>query len=185
MCGTLGSRKYRGHCVRCFSHQFPDEKISKNFRVKERVVVDFIRKAFPTLNCVLDQTIKGGCSRRRPDIYVNMGTYNLVIEVDENQHTDYSCEERRMMEIFRDGGSIPLVLIRFNPDEYVDTQGKRWTSCFGLDSKGISRVRPSKREEWSLRLAALKASIAGITAIDVPNKEVTVHRLFYDAGVPT
>ena len=180
MCGTIGSRKYRGHCVRCFSHLFPDEKISKNYRIKERVVVDFIRKAFPNLNCVLDQSVEGGCSRRRPDIYVDMGTYNLVIEVDENQHINYSCEEKRMMQIFLDGGSIPLVLIRFNPDEYMDAQGQRWSSCFGLDSKGISRVRPSKRDEWASRLAALTTTITNVVAIDVPTREVTIHMLFYD-----
>ena len=142
-------------------------------------MVDYVRKVFPNLNCVLDQSIESGCSRRRPDIYVDMGTFNLVIEVDENQHVHYTCENLRMMQIFQDGGSIPLVLIRFNPDSYVDTEGKRWGSCFGVDGKGALRVALTKQEEWSSRLAALKEMIEEVIKTDVPDKEVTVYRLFY------
>ena len=35
------------------------------------------------------------------------------VEIDENQHTNYSCENKRTMEIFNDLGRRPLVMIRF------------------------------------------------------------------------
>jgi hypothetical protein len=52
----------------------------------------------------------------------------IVIEVDENQHKKYdtSCENKRLMELSQDIFHKPLILICFNPDNYID---KKNSSC--------------------------------------------------------
>ena len=61
----------------------------------------------------LDKRIEGGCSRYIPDIFIECLTHSVIIEVDENQHDTYdcTCENRRMMQLFEDLGSLPLILI--------------------------------------------------------------------------
>lgn len=179
-CETYGSAKYDGHCVRCFSHLFPDQPVARQYRIKERHVFDAVVARFPDRPWVLNRTIDGGCSRRRPDVFLDLGTFILVIEVDETQHRGYSCENRRLMELFQDGGARPVVIVRFNPDEFVDAQECRATSCFGLDSKGFCQVKPSKVDEWQARLEVLFARIEAFLARPEMDREVTVEHLFFD-----
>jgi len=179
-CGTFGSARYEGHCVRCFSHLFPEQPIARQYRIKERHLFDAITVRFPDRAWVLNRTIDGGCSRRRPDVFLDVGTFILVIEVDELQHQGYSCEHRRLMEIFVDGSSRPVVMLRFNPDDFVDADGRRVTSCFGLDARGFCQVNPSKVDEWQARLEALFARIEAFLARPEMDREVTVEHLFFD-----
>ena len=64
-----------------------------------------------------------------------MGSHIIIIEIDENAHTDYdcSCENKRLMEISQDLGFRPIVFIRFNPDDYVDKDGNNIKSCWKLN----------------------------------------------------
>lgn len=75
-----------------------------------------------------DSTIPDSCSRRRPDFIFDRGTYKLILEVDEGQHSiGYlpECEEIRMKQIFHDFGGYYVHFIRYNPDEYIDKNGKK------------------------------------------------------------
>ena len=49
-----------------------------------------------------DQKITGGCSRRRPDVAIDLYTHIIILECDEEQHQNYNCENKRVMEIFQD-----------------------------------------------------------------------------------
>jgi hypothetical protein len=109
--------QYRGYCTRCFIYIFPEERISKIYKIKEQHVVDFIKDNF-TNAFTFDKTV-GGCSKRRPDAYIDLYIHVLIIECDENQHKNYSCENKRIMELFVDFASRPIVFIRFNPDSYT------------------------------------------------------------------
>lgn len=179
-CATLGSAKYDGYCVRCYVHLFPDQPITRQFRIKERHVYDAVVARFPDRGWVLNRTIHGGCSQRRPDIFLDAGTFVVIVEVDEEQHRGYSCENRRIMELFRDGGCRPVAFVRFNPDGYVDATGRSVSSCFGLDAKGFARVKPSKTGEWHARLEALFGRLSDLLEQPKLDKEVTVVQLFYD-----
>jgi len=81
-CETHGNPKYKGYCVRCFMHTFPDEKVSRNYKT----VIDAIKEKYPTLTF-----IENGCSKRRPDLLIDMGSHIIIVEVDENKHSDYEC----------------------------------------------------------------------------------------------
>ena len=128
LCDTRPSEKYRGYCLRCFVMTFPDEKVSRNYKTKEKNVVDYLRIYYGNkYDFIEDKIIIGGCSRRRPDIRIDFGYKVIIIEIDENQHAGYdsSCENRRLMEISRDIGHRPLVIIRFNPDSYIKNGEKK------------------------------------------------------------
>lgn len=174
----------KGYCYRCFIHTFPDSPLVRNHKTKERTVADHITAKYPHLTCILDRPIEGGCSTRRPDIFIDMGDATIVIEIDENQHKAYdcTCENRRLVELFKDTGSRPMTMIRFNPDDYIDSGGKRIASCWGTTKeKGLLEVKPSKRKEWATRLDALVVAIdCVINADGTGRKEIDVIHLFYD-----
>ena len=181
LCDTRVSNKYRGYCVRCFIHTFPTETVSRNYKTKERNVVDCIKQMFPDLDWKEDMKISCGCSRRRPDMLLDIVYCVIVIEIDENQHTDYdsNCESKRMMEISNDVGGRPVVFIRFNPDKYTNGSVKI-TSCWGVGANGLSVIKKCKINEWKERTDALNKQIK--YCIDNPSdKMIEVVHLFYDS----
>ncbi len=87
------------------------------------MIVDAIKDVHgSTLTIICDKKIEGGCSRRRPDLFIDLGSHCIIIEVDENQHRQYECEEKRMIDLYEDSGFRKMVFLRFNPDSYVETQ---------------------------------------------------------------
>jgi hypothetical protein len=170
--------KYKGYCTYCFIHLFPNEPVSRNYKTKEKTVVDFVKKEFPNWTYICDKKITDGCSQRRPDICVDFGQYVLIIEIDENQHQDYSCENKRIMELSQDIGHRPMILIRFNPDEYI-LHGKKIQSCWKLNKLGLCVVKDNKQKEWMNRLNVLKNTI-DMSSQKGTDKTVDIINLFYD-----
>ena len=67
----------------------------------------------------MDSVIGGeACTKYRPDVLYTGTDLWIQVECDENQHTghSYSCEERRISEIFDETGGKSLAVIRWNPD---------------------------------------------------------------------
>ncbi len=123
LCKMIQSKKkYDWYCFGCYCYTFPDKAIVRNHKTKENQIMADLLKVYP--NIVRDSHISGGCSKRRPDGLIQLDDYNIIIEIDENQHnaTGYSCENKRMMEIFQDLGNSPLTVIRFNPDKFAKEQ---------------------------------------------------------------
>lgn len=74
-----------------------------------------------------DKIPESACSKYRPDFIIDLGSMCIILEVDENQHKSYACEceEKRMLQLYQDFGGIPLVFIRYNPDDYIDNNEKK------------------------------------------------------------
>ena len=182
LCPTyLSNKNYKGYCYRCYIHTFPDSPILRNHKTKERHVADYIKQEFPQYDFTFDKIIENGCSKRRPDILLDMGEFIIIIEIDENQHQTYQeiCENKRLMEIFQDCGSRPLTMIRFNPDQYY-INNKSIPSCWTITKdKGLCIVNPSKKIQWEKRLNTLKDEITSQINIENP-KEINVVHLFYN-----
>jgi hypothetical protein len=182
-CDTQVRRtKYEGYCLFCFMNMFPDKPVSRNYKTKEYSVVEHIKSKYQELTWVADKIVQGGCSRRRPDLLLDLGYQILMVEVDENQHTGYdcSCEHKRIMELSQDVSHRPIVFIRFNPDDYKN-EGKNVTSCWGIDKNGICGVKKSKQKEWEHRLESLETQIGyWIQSENKTNKTVEIIELFYD-----
>ena len=175
-CSTRASRpKYKGYCFRCFIHTFPDEEVPRNYKIKERHVQDYLTEHFKD-QFTYDKSIDGGCSNKRPDWFCDMLTHSIIVECDENQHGNYSCENKRMMEIFKDLGNRPIVFIRFNPDGYVK-DNKRHNSCFKYHKQHGTPIIANQKE-WDKRLTTLKDTIKHHMN-NIPNKEVSLEHLFF------
>jgi hypothetical protein len=182
-CYTQISEKYDGYCLHCFINLFPDKPVSRNYKTKEYAVVEFVKTTFPDYPWIADKTISGGCSKRRPDLVLDLGYQVIMVEVDENQHTDYdcSCENKRLMELSQDVGHRPIVFIRFNPDAYIKSTEKI-TSCWGVNKLGICVIKKSKNKEWQTRLSNLKAQITyWLDEDSSTDKIVETIQLFYDS----
>jgi hypothetical protein len=181
-CLTLVKEKYDGYCLFCFMNLFPDKPVSRNYKTKEFAVVDHVKNNFPNMNWIADKIVSGGCSKRRPDLLLDLGYQIIIIEIDENQHIEYdcSCQNKRIMELSQDLGHRPIVFIRFNPDDY-EKDGKNITSCWGQDKKGICVVKKSKKTEWNERLTVLKQTINyWINPANTTSKTIETIQLYYD-----
>jgi hypothetical protein len=184
LCTTHITNKYKGYCFNCFVHLFPDEPNSLNYKTKEKATSDYILEHFPIdkYSWIIDRKIQDGCSKRRPDLLLDLGYQVIIVEVDENQHQIYdcSCENKRLMLLSQDVGHRPIVFIRFNPDDYITKDGKI-SSCWGLNKKGLCVVKKIKQNEWNERLDTLKAQIEyWINPENKTEKTIEIVQLFYD-----
>ena len=148
---------YKGYCVRCCIYLFPDMSLPRNYKTKENTVTDEIISRFPDKSWIRDKKIEYGCSLRRPDVFLDLGSHILIVEVDEHQHHEVSliCENKRIMELSKDVNHRPIVFLRFNPDGYIRSDGYQVKSCWTYDKNGIIRVKQSSMDEWKARLETL------------------------------
>jgi len=182
LCYRQVNEKYDGYCLRCFVNLFPDKPVSHNYKTKEFAVVEFVKNKFENYSWIADKIVSDGCSKKRPDLLLDLGYQIIIIEIDENQHIDYecSCENKRIMELSQDVGHRPIVFIRFNPDDY-NTKEKKITSCWGLNGKGICIIKNSKKEEWKKRLHTLEEQINyWINPENKTDKTIEIIQLFYN-----
>ena len=150
LCFTqINSEKYEGYCLRCFIYTFPDKPVARNYKTKEYAVVEYITQEFPDFTWIADRQIQDGCSKRRPDLLLDLGFQIINIEIDENQHElyDTTCEVARINDLYTDLGHRPIVFIRFNPDSYTK-EGEKISSCWEYNKKGICVLNKSKQKEW-------------------------------------
>ena len=53
----VSNKLYKGYCLRCFVHLFPNNQIVRNYKTKERKVVDFIMSSFPAFSWTWDKRV--------------------------------------------------------------------------------------------------------------------------------
>jgi hypothetical protein len=179
-CSIRATDKYDGYCLRCYIYTFPDKPVARNYKTKERAVVEFVCERFPEHTWITDKKINDGCSMRRPDILVDLGYQVLIIEIDENAHQDYdcSCENKRIMELSQDVGHRPIVFIRFNPDSYIKDD-KKIPSCWDNNINGICVVK--YKDDWEYRLSILEEQIKYWTSsCNSTTITLEIIQLFYD-----
>jgi len=168
--------------VACFvnnpeNHHKPE---IRNYKTKEKDVVDRITQTFTSFTWVADKKVQDGCSRRRPDLLLDMGSHIIIVEVDENKHTDYdcSCENKRLMELSQDLQHRPIVFIRFNPDDYTNQDGILVKSCWKLNKLGVMQITKTKQKEWEERIETLKHQIQ-YWIDNTTEKTIEIIELFY------
>jgi hypothetical protein len=181
-CETNGNIKYEGYCMPCFVNnpENQDKPAMRNYKTKEKDVVDRITQTFTSFTWVADKKVQDGCSRRRPDLLLDMGSHIIIVEIDENKHTDYdcSCENKRLMELSQDLQHRPIVFIRFNPDDYTNQDGILVKSCWKLNKLGVMQITKTKQKEWEEQIESLKQQIQ--YWIDNPTeKTIEIIELFY------
>ena len=130
-----------------------------------------------------NKSIGAECGGYRPDIYIDCGTFILVIEIDEHQHrpryisrivdgvatpmvvAPYSseCENKRMMSIVSKE-QMPVYFIRINPDKCT------------IDGKDIN-------VSFEKRCEALRTLIKSVMEGGTPDAWMTVTYMYYDGAL--
>jgi hypothetical protein len=179
-CETHGHKKYNGYCLPCCIQVHPEIEVSRNYKTKEKDIVDRIKQSFPKFDWVWDKKVEDGCSMKRPDLLLDMGSHIIIVEVDENKHDSYdcSCENKRLMQISQDLQHRPIVFIRFNPDAYTNKDGIVVKSCWKMNKLGVVQIMKTKEKEWEERIEVLKQQIQYWIYNQVV-KTVEIIELFY------
>jgi len=124
-CGILEVLNKDGYCY-C-----QDKELFNRVRLaKQKTVKNYLDRNFKLKYQSYDKQIDGGlCGKERPDFLFDCGSFYLVLEVDEDQHEQRSCEceQVRMINISQSLGS-PTLFIRFNPDKYKIKDGGKMLS---------------------------------------------------------
>ena len=161
-------------CARCFYHFYPSDQIPRRYKLKQHYFNEKLIEEFGDI-FQYDKKIKCGCSKRRPDWFIDCFKYSIIIELDEDQHKYTSCDEKRMMELFQDLGNRKLVLIRINPDKYKE-DGKTIKSCFTFSKTNtIKATTKNFNKRFNLLVEKIKYYID-----NEPTKEITVEKLFFN-----
>ena len=179
---TIGTKRYIESldkkvrcCAGCFYYYYPNDEIPRRYKLKQHYFNEKLIEEFGVNFFQYDKKIKCGCSKRRPDWFIDCYKYSIIIELDEDQHKYESCDEKRMMELFTDLGNRPLVLIRINPDKYKGKTKKR-KGCFDFDEKNILICNEKKfNKRFNILVKMIKYYID-----NEPEKEITMEKLFFD-----
>ncbi len=169
-CSTRPLPNY-DYCSTCLRHHDPYNPRWTTIKQKEIFIGKEIMREFPDINWKLDSQIDcQSCSKRRPDLYVDLFTHVLLIEIDEDQHKNYQCENKRIMEISQSFNHRPLTLVRFNPDKYDNHKG-----IFTFSKDGIT----IPNENYNDRINTLFETIH-CQLNSRPDKTITEIKLFYN-----
>jgi len=180
-CLTKANPKYKKYCLVCFIKEYPNEKVVRNYKIKEKHIVDCVLEKFPNFTWFHDKRIEDGCSLRRPDLFLDYGSHVIMIEIDEHKHESYdcSCINRRTMELSLDINHRPCVIIRFNPDGYIDQNNNKVKSPWQIHKKlGVLSIMKTHQEEWNDRLKNLLDCIDYWTQ-NPTDKIIEIIELFY------
>jgi len=158
----------------------------KTFIRKEVYCLAELEARLPDLKTVEAPTcdsVIGGCSNKRPDMFFDFGTGVLCIEIDEHQHKDRdpTCERSRLEQLFEDVACRPMHVIRFNPDEYRDRDGdRRGMFVYTRVATGERRLKADPME-FGRRMGVLEQCVRNYfesVARDTPLEGIQY--LFYD-----
>ena len=183
LCSSFKIKGLDGLCNRCYCFTNPDGPIVRNYKTKENYIINGIKLQFPNLPWVVDKRILDGCSKRRPDLLLHLGSHAIIVEIDEYQHVGYECEcdNRRTMEISADLNHIPIVFIRFNPDGYINVLGVKISSTW-RSNNGLYAISKTRQQEFDIRVQTLHEQI-GYWTTNVPDKTVLIIQLWYDGSI--
>ncbi len=144
---------------------------------------------FDDLGVVIwNRKIKGGESPYKPDFLFEHPHVIIIVECDQHQHSEPSYHKVENQEEYRERClrndvelvyRRPLVILRFNPDDYssADEDGYELRNLSPWRSGGVLHDEKS----WRRRVAFLRAVIKYFSdPIHPPVRKFVVERLFYD-----
>jgi hypothetical protein len=106
-----------------------------------------------------DRIVKDGCSKHRPDYIIDYQLFDVIVEVDENQHKSYACECEiaRMINIHQDFGGKPIIFIRYNPDGFKNQFGTAMKGNLPKREKQLVNLlmHMKKLKNWTTPLSVI------------------------------
>lgn len=163
-------------CLICKVNLHPNE-FDTNYKTKEKLIESFIVKKYNNLTWIINKTIECSNSKKRPDITVDLGYQVIIIEIDENKHNNYICENKRIMRLSQDLQHRPLIIIRFNPDSYYDSDKKiNILSCLKYSKNRFASI--CNKKDFEYRMNKLYDKI-DYWIQNKSEKVLVVEKLFY------
>lgn len=176
--------KYDGYCSLCCKltntkHDDTSETDLQSISKKEYNILRFLQQNFKH-KIYWNKQIKLAVHphateiHKRPDFRMDLGTFQIIIENDEDQHKRYNkhTEIERLDEIYN-YVNVPLYIVRFNPDKYINNDVVV-NGCFSNNSV-------SNPTEWANRLDKLKTTIEEcINKGACSSQKYEIIYLFYD-----
>jgi len=178
-CNKIITKKYNGYCPRCYIKNNPniDTFYSRN---KEYYVINYVLDNFKNYNWICGKKLITHNSYRIADLYLDITSHIIIIEIDEFQHKKYNQidDNKRLLDIKNFIDNKPLIFIKFNPDSYIDIYNNNIKSCW----KKINNVtKLVKYNEWSNRLLKLKSIIEYyINHNSLINENFKIIELYYN-----
>ena len=169
---TRYNPKYKPQCARCFFNDNPDHPKVSNHLTRQRTVSKSIKEAFPDQDITFDKAITGQtCNRYRPDIFFDLVTHVVIVEIDEDCHRGYdpACDQDRTQAIWECVACRPMVFIRFNPDKCKGSK-----PMFTNTRSGLSKPAKGYQNRINNLVHCIKSGIN-----EVPDECYTVYKLFY------
>lgn len=125
LCGLLSIVSSRMLCYYCEKGCSNGQKLNKQDEIKK--FLDDHKYHYISSDKIIDN---GVCLKYRPDFLFDCETHHVVLEVDEEQHRSYEkeCENIRMRNIV-ESLAMPIIFVRYNPDSYKNSKGKREDPC--------------------------------------------------------
>lgn len=122
------SRTLCDYCMPMENKIYKDKQINTSRGLKESRVADLLNERSIKYES-WDQVMPGSCSKYRPDFVIDTPYYKILVEVDEHMHKAYDevCQLHRTVQLMYDSGMEQILIIRYNPDNYVDDKGKKNT----------------------------------------------------------
>jgi hypothetical protein len=142
-----------GMCSQC-------DSVKSSRRSEAQLIETLCAMGVPPPSAVDNVTVGGpscAVARRRPDVAWVLPTFVVNLEIDEDSHTNRqpSCEVGKAQDtrFGAEGGGKPLVIIRYNPDQYTDgtTEDRRRLEylarvikfCILLDIRDLHPLHPN------------------------------------------
>ena len=167
--------QYKPYCYRCYYSLHPEEQAPRKRLLKQHYIhKELLESILAEYTPVYDKIVVSGGSLRRPDWLFRTPNFNVIMECDEYCHRRSVCykddEQLRLVDIYQDLEEKPLIVIRFNPDEY---EGQ---SCF--DFTPDNKITPTS--VWESRRDELFNTIYHhLTTIVIDRPPIDIVTLFY------
>ena len=162
-------------CSDCHRYKEPNHPRFKNVKQKELYLTNKLKQDFHDISLIFDSRINcQDCTKRRPDVFIDLFGYCIIVEIDENQHSNYQDEIKRIQEIKMALGNRKLVVIRFNPDAYKTTTNK-FKSIFKFGKTGIISTTKHFTERYNKLSETLNFHLN-----TTPTQEITTEFIYYD-----
>lgn len=114
-CELLDILDENNYCSDCGDFKFKRIYLAKQKEIK--AFLDVNKKKYE----LYDKAVDRSCGLERPDFLFDAPTHKIILEVDENQHSNYECEKTRMINISQTIG-MPVIFLRYNPDKFKGTK---------------------------------------------------------------
>jgi len=149
----------------CYEYCLNSEIFHRRRKIWEERMIKVLEKNIKAKFYSLDRSLNTACNSKRPDVAYHRRSYFLLVECDEKQHKYYgdACEINRLILIAKAAG-LPILVVRYNPDSYLDSDG-----C-------PSTISDAAREKELVRIVK---SLLDKPAVEV-SEYIRVTYLFYD-----